>query len=312
MGSGCRAGLWLALVACGPRGAGDGPDDSDPPVDTDLAPRFTFAVLADPHVTRDDDHAARVAVAVDWLNTAAEAEEVAFVLIAGDTAWGDGYGPLLDALAPLRVPWIPITGDNEIQNGIEADYDAALAPQYGALADTLDGWVRAPTPVRDPERDADAWLQNFSFRWEGVTFVGVDVAARVKDPFYGEFADLYDFPGGTLPFLAERLADLPEEGDDDVVLLTHNPLAWTPGGLDRDELTHVVETLGPDAGRIALALGGHLHVDLELPATVEQPWTVLLTDALFDDTPDVRLVDVAQVGQRFVFSHRRDVAAAAD
>lgn len=299
--------ILLSALACRPPALAT--DDTDPPADTDLPAatperRFTFAVLADPHVTSDGEHAQRLRDAVAWVERERQARGIELVLIAGDIAWGDGFAATLDAMAPLGIPWVPIVGDNEVQLGSEQAYDDALTPHYEALAETLPGWVRLPTPVLDAELGHDAWYQCFAFDWRGVTFVGFDIASRVIHPLYGEFADLHDVPGGPLPFVLDQLAALPDGPREDVVMLTHNPLLWTAGGLDPDEQAHLLEALAPYDDRVALALGGHLHFDAEFPAADGVPFDVVLTDALWDDAPRVRLVDVWDDGRTFSYVHQ--------
>jgi hypothetical protein len=305
--------LLLALAACG-----DAPPAGPPPADDDAADTepaaaadtevvaptrvFAFVVLADPHVVAEGDRTERLRDALAWIEANKEGRDLELVLLAGDLAWADGFGPFLSAMEDLTLPWVPITGDNEVQSGFEQAYDEAFTGQYAALAATLEGWSRLPTPVHHPDIGADAWLQCFSFRWRGVTFVGVDLSARVIDPLLGEFADLHDFPGGTLPFLADRLAELPADGPrEDVVVLTHNPMLWTAGGLNPDEQARLNEVVEPYGDRVALALGGHLHFDLDEPCPEGASYGVHLTDAVWDDDVRLRVVEVWSDGETFTY-----------
>jgi hypothetical protein len=304
--------LPLFVLACHAPAGEVGPHVADTDAtDTDPAPKapervFTFAILADPHVTTDGDHAQRLRDAVAWVEREKTSKAIELVLLAGDIAWSDGFPIVLDAMAPLTVPWVPIVGDNEVQLGSEQAYDDAMTPHYDALAEVLPEWVRLPTPTADASLGRDAWYQCFAFTWKGVTFVGFDVASRVLNPLDGEFADLHDVPGGPMPFVLDRLADRRDGPDEDVVLLTHNPLLWTAGGLDPDEQATWLEALAPYGDRVALALGGHLHFDAEFPAADGVPYDVVLTDALWDDAPRVRLVDVWSDGRTFTYVHHTE------
>lgn len=299
--------LAVAAQACEPP-TDDDPVDSDP--DTDLADTdpivtggdFSFVVFADPHVTSDSDHADRLREAVAWVEREREARGIELVLVAGDTAWSQGLPIFVDVMDDLSIPWVPMIGDNEIQVGDEEAYHEAVSPQLEALGADLPGWTRLDAPVANPETGRDAWFQGFGFTWGGVTFVGFDIAARVIDPLWGEFAYLHDFPGGSLPFLAERLDALPVGPREDVVVLTHNPMLWTAGGFDPVAQERLMEVVEPYGDRVALALGGHLHLDVEWVEDA-QPYEVALTDAIWDDEIRVRVVDVTLDGRTFRYAH---------
>lgn len=304
-----RATRWVLPVmtfACASPDAAQGDAPAD---DTEADPPevrggdFAFVVFADPHVTSDSEHADRLRAAVAWVEQERAARGIALVLVAGDTAWGVGLPVFVDVMADLTVPWVPMIGDNEIQVGDESAYHDAVTPQLEALATTLPDWTRLPAPVALPDTDRDAWFQGFGFTWKGVTFIGFDVAARVIDPLWGEFAYLHDFPGGSLPFLAERLDALAPGPSEDVVVLTHNPMLWTAGGFDPVQQARLLEVVGPFGDRVALALGGHLHLDAEWLATEEVPYDVVLTDAVWDDTIRLRIVHVTLEGTTFRYAH---------
>lgn len=289
--------LLALLLACTP--ADTVPTDTgEPPVSAHL---FTFAVLADPHVTAEGDRTERLRDALAWLNGQAGPRAIELVLVAGDVAWDQGYAPFLTAMEELTLPWVPITGDNEVNVGEEAVWDAAFTPHYDDLAAALEGWTRLPRPVQHPDVGREAWLQCFSFRWRGVTFVGVDIASRIPGVLEGELGRLHDFPGGSLPFLEQQLAALPPGPAHDVVLLTHNPLQQTFGGLMPDDQVRLDEALAPYTDRVAMALGGHLHVDYDDAENEGRAYGVYLTDAVWDDDVRLRLVEVWGDGRSFSY-----------
>ena len=294
-----RAPLALLLAAC----AGEPPLGAYAPADSDApaAHVFTFAVLADPHVTAEGERTERLRDALAWIEGQAGARAIELVLVAGDVAWDQGYAPLLAAMEETSLPWVPITGDNEVNVGEEAVWDAAFSPHYDDLATSLDGWTRLPRPAHDPDTGRDAWLQCFAFRWRGVTFVGVDIASRVPGLLEGEIGRLHDFPGGSLPFLEQQLASRPEGPARDVVILTHNPLQQTIGGLMPEDQARLDEVLAPHADRVAMALGGHLHVDYEDADNDGRPYGVYLTDAVWDDEVRLRLIEVWSDGRSFSY-----------
>ena len=282
-----------------------------PPVDsadtgaaeTDPVPVFSFAIIADPHVTGPGEHLDRLHAAVAHLAELHDTEPLAFVAVLGDIAWGGGWEPSRDALQALPVPWVPIQGDNPIQVGEETGFEATFGPQLTRLADQLDGWQRAPLPTPDPIY-GEVWLTNFAFEHEGVTFVGLDWNSREVDTIFGETPDLFDLPGGTLPFLEGVLeqVDATPGLDDRVVTLTHMPMMYGPGFYTVDEVEVLEARVGPYGSLLAANHAGHLH------GNGETEWAalgldVVVTDATWDDDNAVRIVRVAQTNQRVVFTH---------
>jgi hypothetical protein len=222
--------VGLTLAGCGPAGEGPGRDKvesgagehADTAVDVDdtgedadtgeaeeeappLELAFTFAIIADPHVTGATANLDRLDQAVDWIAAEAEPRDLELVFVLGDIAWGGGYDLAREALGRLPVPWVPVQGDNPIQVGEEAGFIAAFADQVSVLGGSRPGWRLAPSPVPNPERGGESYLHNFAFDHGPVRFVGLDWNSRELDPLWGEMPDLHDFDGGTLPFLREEL-----------------------------------------------------------------------------------------------------------
>jgi hypothetical protein len=260
--------------------------DPGPP----LQKAAVFAVIADTHITRPGDAADRLAAAVAWLSSAPEAAEVELVLILGDIAWGEGFGPTLEALAPLALPWVPVMGDNVIQAGEEARFQAEFGPQLEALAGRLPGFTRAPSPVDGPAGEA-LWLHNFAFDLGPARLVVLDWNSRELHPLYGETPDLFDLPGGTLPFLRAELAAAGGARAGSRVLFSHMPMFFGPGGFDVDEAPVLIEALDPAAGHAHTNLCGHLHGN-GAHRWDEAGLDVVLTDAVFDDVITVRTAEL--------------------
>jgi len=294
--------ILTATAACT---ASDAPDafETDDSAETDgtvQAPgdpyAFSFVAIADPHVTRDDDHAERLRRVVAWIDDQAEARDVRFVVILGDIAWRDGYDLTLDILDELPVPWVPVAGDNPIQSGEEEIFHDAFSAVWADLSDTLPGFVLQPTPVDNPIEGGQSWLHNLSFSYEGVRFVGLDLNARVLDKIQGEMADLHDFDGGTLPFLRKELGDLVERPADGLVMMTHEPMVMMPGGFDLVEFDTVSSLTSPWADTLTMNLAGHLHVDADIPQP-EAGFDVHILDATWDDAVRFGVLDVAFDGR---------------
>jgi hypothetical protein len=270
---------WPGLLLV-PACAAPPPDDTT--VEEEPALAWSFAVVADPHVTDRGEHLARLEVALAWIDEHADDRGLDLTLVAGDVAWGDGYDATVADLMGSRVPVVPIIGDNEIQVGEEGVWADAFAPLYDALPASLPGFRR-------PDDD-EPWLQRFAFDHEGTRVIGVDWSPRVIDPILGEMAEVNP---GTLDWLVAELDTADDLRADGVVLLSHQPMAVVPGGFFLDDWAVLSDALAPYVDRIGLNLGGHLHLDAE--HTVDElGYDVLLTDATWDDVVTLRLIDVWQ------------------
>ncbi len=261
--------------------------------------KFRFAAIADPHVyTAEGEHVDRLNETVDWINAEAAALDLRLVLVLGDVAWSEGFAAARDALDRLELPYVPITGDNEIQVGDEAVYYDTFADHYAALADELDGFGLGAAPVPNPEYGGESWFTNLGFTYEGLRFVGVDWAARVIDPLLGERGHLHDFTGGTLPFLRE---ELDASDGQSMVLFSHIPMHMSPGGFTVDDFNVLIDTLAPHSEAVWADLAGHYHADAE-QAVEEAGYTLYVTDAVWDDAMTVRIVEVYEVNGVMTFA----------
>ena len=273
------------LAACG--GA------TDPPAPAPTETLFAFALIADPHVTGDAERSARLAQTVDWLNDNDDAYGIAVVMVLGDVGWGDGIVPAKELLGELDVPYVPLIGDNEVQLGAERAYDEAFAPVYDALGTRLERWRRAPTPIHHAETDTDVWLQNAAFTYRGVHFFALDWNIRGVSGVLGEFGDLNDYDGGTLPWFEAELAEL-EAGR--IVMLSHIPMFL--GAFEQHELATLEALLAPHADQLHANYAGHLHGNL----TMAGPgYDVIAVDAVWDDEITVDVVTVVRTGERVTF-----------
>lgn len=254
---------------------------------------FSYALLADPHVTATGDHQERLQQAVAWIGEQTDARSIALTFVLGDVAWNDGFTPAIDALDALPMPWLPVLGDNPIQSQDEAAWHDAFDPQLQALGATLPGWTRATTPVANPVEGGTSLLQNYAFDHDGLRFVTLDINSRELGTLWGETPDLHDFDGGTLPFLAAELEGAGEGLDERMVLLSHMPMISGPGSFDVAESEVLEDLLGPHADLVYGNHAGHLH------GNGEDEWAacglhVDTTDAVWDDVITVRMVEVWQ------------------
>ncbi len=287
-----------ALLAC-PTPPGDEPPTE--PTPGEPVHVFSFAVLADPHVTNDGEHLDRLLTAVDWLGEEAAERQIELVLVVGDVAWGDGMEVARSALDELPVPYVPLIGDNEIQVGQEEEYDAVFGPRFDGLEPSFGGFERAATPVWNPQHEQDSWFQNLTFEHKGVTFVGLDWAHRTTGSLVGESAELYDFEGGTWRHFVAWLDDLPDDGPaEDVVLASHHPMHFSPGAFSSDELDRIMAVTGPLTDRVFANFAGHYHFDA-FEYAPDGSYEVIVTDATWDDEITVRVVEVWSDTVRFEY-----------
>ena len=312
--------LWLAAAACsssseaGAAGADavDAADDAAAPADADatagdtddaapFASLFSFVVMADPHVTGAGDHADRLAAALAWVNSQAEARSIELVLVVGDIAWGAGLPLARELLDALAVPYVPIIGDNEVQTGDEQAFAETFGPVYDALAGRLDSFSRAPLPVAHPA-GVDAWLANSSFDHRGVHFATLDFCVRALGGIMGETGELHDYEGGTWPWLAADLAGREGGPADGIVLAAHVPMQVVI--FDAEELTKVAALFGRYAAQLYGFFAGHVHVNFEGPLP-DGSGTLFVTDATHDGVNTVRLVRVSGNGAAFRYDHER-------
>lgn len=296
-----RVWLCLGLMGC-VAAVDDGAGDTDGADDTDVAVQqptfvFRFAVLADPHVTSEGEHADRLRAAMAWIEAQRDDRSIELVLVLGDVAWSNGLSVAAGILGSTTLPVVPIIGDNEVHGGSEEAYDATFADHYADLGARLPGFARAPTPVWNEPLAQDSWFQNFAFDHHGVRFIGLDWASRVDDPLVGEFADLNEVDGGTWDWFTDQLGELGTGRSERAVLLTHNPMLYLPGGLFAGDQDRVTALLEPWSDVVAAAYGGHLHLDMADRAPEPAGYEVFVTDATWDDEVRVRLVEVWDDGR---------------
>lgn len=308
----------LALPACG---GPDGPSDDDdaasdddtdpadddtgpPPDDDSAAPPFeslfTFAVVTDSHVTSEGENQARLAAAVAWIEQEAGPRGIELVLVTGDIAWGAGLDIARQTLDGLSVPYVPLMGDNEVQAGDDAAFEATFGPVHESLAGVLDDWRKAEVPVWHPEAGADVWLQNLSFTHRGVRFVGLDWCARGVSGIMGEIGAYDDIEDGTPAFLAAELeAVAATQGAEGIVLASHIPMH--DGAFVVDEMEALVALLAPHGDLVHANYAGHVHVSYEW-SLADDGYEIHVTDATWDDEVDLRLVKVEGNGSSFAYT----------
>jgi hypothetical protein len=265
-----------------------------------LEPAFTFAVLADPHLYGSADHEARAVAAVEWLNANADSMDIELLLIVGDIAWNEGIEGAPALFGQLSFPWVPVTGDNEIQSDDEQAFFEAFEPHWQALAGQLEGFTYAAMPVDNPEHERQSWFTNNVFTHRGVTFVGLDWCTRHQGGVFGEMADLHQFEDGTYTWLEATLTSLDEPARESVVMFSHHPMHLSPGAFDLEEMEALEGLVEPYGDLVYANFGGHYHADGE-SSPDSGLYEVHVTDATWDDDNTLRLVHVSGNGARFAY-----------
>lgn len=298
--------VWLLAAGCGAVTAADSVTDDTAASAVDRGAsvfQFTFVVYADPHVTADDDNAARLRTAVAWTNAHRIEKQIDLVLLAGDITWDGGFALTYEILSQLEPTWVPLNGDNGIHTGDEEEWNTTFSAQFDSVASQVDNWRRAPVPIDDPVRGADTWYQNWAFENRGVTFVGLDWSPRGMDGFAGEMAALNPAPGGTLDWFTTEIGGLHDGFAERAVMLTHQPMVPLPGGFFPEDQLQIDPISQPVADYVWGDVAGHLHVDSDIDAeTLGAGYEVHIIDAIWDDTPRVGVISVSldDVGYTYV------------
>jgi len=181
---------------------------------------FSFAILADPHISGNSVHRAEFETAIDWLISNKESKDIELTFVLGDIAWGGTKNnrnlaaakQILDRLNNNGITYIPVIGDNEVQSRGEKEFQEVFGPHFNALSGNLGNWRKAPAPV------AGMYLQNFSFDYKGCHFVCPDFNSRKAG---GEGGELHDFTGGSWPWFKNDIERCPKSKNENIVIMTH-------------------------------------------------------------------------------------------
>ena len=247
---------------------------------------FSFAVIADPHISGSADRKAKLATAVNWIINNRAGEDIELVFVVGDIAWGGSRAnrnlrvarAILDRLNQAGVPYVPIIGDNEVEYLCEKEFEDTFSEQYGRLRKVLANWRKAPTPVNGK------YLQNFSFNYKGCHFVCCDFNSRQAGAEGGE---LHDFAGGSWPWFRNDIETCPKDKKESVVIVTHIGMFRTGIGLADQYLF-----AQGDMTKIKSFLNGYrAYVDSNYAGHIHQNWHASVWTGLFSTIYHVRATD---------------------
>jgi len=293
-------GSALAALVCAGGAGCDDDEESSPSAEAPMQSLFSFALIADPHISGELEREQRLSAVVSWINAQRSAEQIEFVVVLGDIGWGNGLARSKELLDEFELPYVPVIGDNEIHGGDEQAFAELFQPQYAVLATEFDQWRKAVTPVTDPTTADSLWLQNMAFEYRGLRLFGLDWCSRSDDLIAGETGDPHDFDGGSLPWLQQEFAIDASTPRQSVLLFSHIPMVV--GMFTSAQVDAFGELFLPYQQQVYANFAGHLHSDWEQP--VEQAGYVAYgTDATHDDDNRVRLVRVAGNGVAFSYDH---------
>ena len=248
--------------------------------------KFSFVVIADPHIDGNADRKTKLETVVDWIINNKNAKYVELVAVVGDIAWGGSAGDrnleiakdILDNLNKAGVPYIPLIGDNEVQTGCEKEFNDVFRRQYQYLSKIFENWRKAPVPVNGK------YLQNFSFDYKDCHFICADFGSRKSGDEGGE---LHDFPGGTWPWLKSDIEDCSKPKRENIVIMTHIGMFRTGFRLADQYLFSKSEM-----NKIKIFLYGHRkYIDSNYAGHIHQNWHAIIRSGLFETLYHVRVTD---------------------
>jgi hypothetical protein len=235
---------------------------------------FSFTVIADPHISGNQDNKAKFETAIDWIISNKESKDIELTFVLGDIAWGGSRRnrnlgtakKILNRLSNNGISYIPLIGDNEVQAGCEKEFQEVFGPHFNNLSRVLGNWRKAPAPV------AGKYLQNFSFDYKGCHFVCPDFNTRKAGDEGGE---LHDFAGGSWPWFKNDIERCSKSKNENIVIMTHIGLFHTGFEFaDRfvfseSEMDKVKGFLNDYKDNVDSNYAGHLHLNWYVPVWSE-------------------------------------------
>jgi len=235
---------------------------------------FSFAVIADPHVSGNPDHRAKFEAAVDWIISNRESRDIELTFVLGDIAWGGTKGnrnlavakKILDRLSDNEITYIPVIGDNEVQTESEKEFQEIFESHFRKLSAVLDNWQKASIPVKN------MYLQNFSFDYKGCHFVCPDFISRKAGEEGGE---LHDFTGGSWRWFKNDIERCPKLKEENIIIMTHigmfhtgfefaDKFVFSAGEMDK-----IKGFLKDYKNNVDSNYAGHLHLNWYMPVWSE-------------------------------------------
>jgi len=172
---------------------------------------------------------------VKKINLLLKTYPIKFVFITGDvtnSATTGQYAEVRKILDELEVNYYPSLGNHDVWQ-YNSSWEEQNPTGDALFAKTFQDRLSQVTfynnlTVWNPEQDINSWFQNWELRVGGISFISLDWNSRhpavwelgYKGAMPG--AQLHNFTGGTLPFLASRLQVIPDNIKT-IVFLQHHP-----------------------------------------------------------------------------------------
>jgi len=279
---------------------------------------FSFAIIADPHISGNPDNKAKFEKAIDWIISNKKSKNIKLTFVLGDIAWGGTKNnrnlavakKILNRLSNNSITYIPVIGDNEVQYGCEREFHKVFGPHFNTLSGTLDNWSKAPNPV------AGMYLQNFSFDYKGCHFVCPDFVSRKAGDEGGE---LHDFEGGSWPCFKIDIEQCPKPKNENIVIMTHIGMFHT--GFEfadqfvfsESEMDAIKGFLNDYKDNVDSNYAGHLHMNWYVPVwsklfvplyhvrVTDETWSKIQWPEVEDPGLTVRWVQVDNNGTKISY-----------
>ena len=285
---------------------------------------FSFAVIADPHVSGNPERKARFVTAVDWIVSNKESKNIELTFVLGDIAWGGSGGKrnlavakkILDRLKHNGITYLPIIGDNEVQSGCEKEFQEVFGPHFNTISGTLDNWRKASIPV------AGKYLQNFSFNYKGCHFVCPDFNSRKGG---GEGGELHDFAGGSWPWFKNDIERCVKPKKENIVIMTHIGMFHTGFKFadqfvfSESEMDKVKSFLNGYKDNVDSNYAGHFHLNWYVPVwselfvplyhvrVTDETWSRVQWPEVEDPGLTVRWVQVDNSGMKISYHQNIEI-----
>jgi hypothetical protein len=288
---------------------------------------FSFAIIADPHISGNADNRAKFETAVDWIISNKESKDIELTFVLGDIAWGGTKRrrnlamakKILDRLKNNSITYIPVIGDNEVQSGCGKEFQEIFGAHFNDLSRILDNWRKASIPV------AGMYLQNLSFDYKDCHFVCADFNSRKAGSDGGE---LHDFTGGSWPWFKNDIKRCPKLKNENIVIMTHIGMFHTGFELadqfvfSENEMGTIKSFLNDYRENVDSNYAGHLHLNWYVPVwskifvplyhvrVTDETWSKTQWPELEDPGLTVRWVQVDNSGTKIFYQQNIENIAA--
>lgn len=220
--------------------------------------------------------------AINWINQNADTYKIKFVVITGDLtdrAEKSQFYKIKQLFDSLTIPYIPLIGNHDIWPYTDTTespvpigdsiFNTIFNSHFDTLMNTFSDWDNGTRLTRTYNPDANyySYLQNFSFVYGSYLFVFSDFGTREHAPLgypgVGPDANIYDFTGGTFPWLQQKIINYPDKGEENIFIFTHFPPTKDPWAMvssfSSAEYGQITEFLDTLKQHIGIWFAGHMH-----------------------------------------------------